>query len=229
VTVAARSEFDGWEANGVVNFDTGRSYRVDLLAGFRYLSLQERLDIAETSLVSSTSPIYAGSGIQSLDTFDMASRFYGGQIGARAEFYNGRFFVNTTAKVALGVTQELLNVNGTTLYTPPVGQPQFLPGGLLALPSNSGNFNRDRFSVVPEFGLNVGYEVMRSIRVTAGYSLIYWNHVLRIGDQLDRVVNVSQISTSVVKPAGGPDRPAVLFADTSFWAQGLTFGVEFRY
>jgi Putative beta barrel porin-7 (BBP7) len=33
------------------------------------------------------------------------------------------------------------------------------PGGLYALPGNIGHYTHDEFSVVPELGINVGYQV----------------------------------------------------------------------
>ena len=46
-------------------------------------------------------------------------------------------------------------------------------------------------------------------------------------EQIDLAVNTSQ------PPLGGglvgPARPAFSFRDSDFWAQGVSFGVEFRY
>jgi hypothetical protein len=83
---------------------------------------------------------------------------------------------------------------------------------------------------VPEVGLNVGYQVTSCVRVYAGYTFLFWNNAARPGEQIDRIVNVSQVP-SAVGPGGlvGTPRPAVLFKDTEFWAQGVNFGLEFRY
>jgi hypothetical protein len=191
--------------------------------------LEEGLGVIESSTVSPTSPVYGGAVIDVIDRFDVESRFYGGQLGARAEFYSGRVFLRASAKVGLGVTQEVLTVGGLTFYTPPGGMTQTAEGGLLALPSNSGRFTRDRFAVVPEVGVTLGYEVNRHVRMTVGYSFLYWSQVLRIGDQLDQTIDVGQVATSLTVPTGTPTRPAVKFADTDFWAQGINFGLELRY
>jgi hypothetical protein len=64
-----------------------------------------------------------------------------------------------------------------------------------------------------------------------GYSFLYWSNVWRAGDQIDRVVDVTQIPNFAppdVQPTGFA-RPGVPFRTSDFWAQGLNFGVEFTW
>jgi hypothetical protein len=61
---------------------------------------------------------------------------------------------------------------------------------------------------------------------------MYWNQVVRPGDQMSHSVNLTQ--NAVLDPNGtgklvGPAQPAPLFNRTDFWATGLNFGVEFRF
>ena len=101
---------------------------------------------------------------------------------------------------------------------------------LRELPSNIGRYNWDVFAVVLEFPINVGYQVTKQLRVFVGYTFLYASKVLRPGDQIDRVVNTTQIPPPLA--AGtliGPARPAFHFKDTDFWAQGINFGLEFRF
>jgi hypothetical protein len=133
--------------------------------------------------------------------------------------------------VALGVTDEDIDINGTTVIAPP-GRPVVVAnGGLLALPSNIGRFDRNRFAVVPEVDLNVGYQITPYVRAFVGYTFLYWSNVARPGDQIDRVINPAQLPTTPVTGAQtfGPARPAPLLRDTDFWAQGINFGVEVRF
>ena len=103
-------------------------------------------------------------------------------------------------------------------------------GGILALPTNSGHFTHDPFAVVPEVGLNVGYQVTNRLRLFMGYSFLYWSNVVRPGDVIDRTVNLTQIPSNLGPGTlVGPARPAVVLKDTDFWAQGLNFGVAVRY
>ena len=56
--------------------------------------------------------------------------------------------------------------------------------------TNSGSFTRNEFSVVPEIGINLGYNVTQNLRLFAGYNFLYWTNVLRVADQVDTTLNV---------------------------------------
>jgi hypothetical protein len=202
----------------------GASFRLDVFAGPRWLQLNEELVISEQV----TDP--TGTLFSVVDHFETRNNFYGGQVGARAEWQSGRWFVNVLGKVALGDTHQDVRINGTTTITAPGAAPITQPGGLLALPTNSGNFSRDAFSVVPEIGINVGRQLNDHLRVFAGYTFLYWSNVARPGDQIDLGVNPTQLPTAAGPGALlGPARPAFTFHESSFWAQGINIGMEFRW
>lgn len=200
------------------------SYRLDLLAGPRWLNLDEDLVITE-QLTDAT-----GTMFTVVDRFETRNNFYGGQIGARAEWQRGRCFVNVLGKVALGVTHQEVRITGTTVITEPGAAPSVQPGGLLALPTNIGSYSRDEFTVVPEIGVKVGCQVTDRVRAFAGYNFLYWSNVVRPGDQIDLAINPTQLPTAD-GPGRlvGPARPAFAFQDTDFWAHGISAGLEFRW
>ena len=145
--------------------------------------------------------------------------------------------VQATAKVALGDVNEQVRVNGVTLTNLVAGPGTPLltyPGGLFAQPSNIGTHSRDRFAVLPQADVNVGYQVFSCARVSVGYSFLYLSNVARPGNEINRALNVTRIpfnndpAGSALVPAG-PAQPAFNARDSSFWAQGLTFGLEVRY
>jgi hypothetical protein len=230
VAGALDSRLQGGELNGICNVCCGCQGRVDLLAGFRYLELDEGLGIAEHITVDPGVPVTGGSTFVVNDQFGTRNRFYGGQLGLRAEARWGDFAVNASARFGLGVTQQSSDVAGSTLITQPGQAPVVRPGGLLALPTNSGHFTRDQFAFAPELGVNLAYQVTPNLRAFVGYSFLYWQHVARPGDQIDRVVNPTQLPLSGGPPQlVGAARPAQVLRDTDFWAQGFNIGVEFRY
>jgi hypothetical protein len=94
---------------------------VDLIGGFRYLDLNEGLGVVENTQVLPTSPVFPGVNIRSFDQIDTRNRFYGGQLGVRAEVWRNRFFANVVGKVALGDTHQTVDINGATTITPPGG------------------------------------------------------------------------------------------------------------
>jgi hypothetical protein len=111
-------------------------------------------------------------------------------------------------------------------------------GGLLALSSNIGHFSRDRFSVVPELGLTVGYNITCHMRVFVGYNFLYMSNVLRPGDQIDPILDARKIPnfvklapTSAAATSTLPIsvHPTVPFNEANFWAQGVNCGLEFHY
>ncbi len=85
-----------------------------------------------------------------------------------------------------------------------------------------------RFAVVPELGLNLGYQFTPVIRGFVGYNFIYWSDVVRPGQQIDLNVNRTFQPGSAI-PRTGATVPGFPFTGTDFWAQGLTVGLEFRF
>jgi len=240
-----RSFVWGAEANYRDNICCGCTYRTDLIAGFRYLNLDERLTIVEdfTRLTPRTvqdfpgGPVVtepAGTRVVIRDSFATRNDFYGGQLGLVNEFHRDRWTLDLRSTVALGGTHQELRIDGSQVRTIPGMAPQTFVGGLLALPSNIGVHSRDVFSVVPEVGVSVGYQVTDHLKAFAGYNFLYCSNVIRPGDQIDPVINVNQVPRFVppgvtVPDPVGPSRPAVLFRETDFWAQGANFGVEYRW
>jgi hypothetical protein len=230
VRASTSSRLWGAEANGVCNLCCGCAYRVDALAGFRYLDFDEDLAVQENISVLPSVAGLGGSRFAVLDRFAASNDFYGGQVGFRAEARRGRLYGQLVGKVALGDMHEAVDVVGVTRITTPAGAATVRPGGLLALPTNIGHHTRDQFAVVPEGALNVGYQLTDHVRAFVGYTFLYASDVARPGGSIDRVVNPSQLPTSTGPGTlVGPARPAFAFKDADFWAQGVNFGLEFRY
>ncbi len=71
-----------------------------------------------------------------------------------------------------------------------------------------------------------------TVRVFAGYDFMYMSSVVRPGNQIDPNINLSQMGPTPNHNPNtlvGPASPGVPFASSNFWAQGVTFGIEFRY
>lgn len=215
--------------------DAGK--RIDLFVGFRYLDLEESLRVQEDILflTPDQNGRPAGSVIQVVDFFGTHNQFYGGQVGVSSEFRRGRWFAETRAQVALGVTHQTVLIDGFQQFTPPGGATVFdNRGGLLAIRgANIGRFEHDRFSVVPEINLNLGYQITPGLRAFFGYSFLYWSNVVRAGNEIDRVVDVTRVPNFVPPglniPPVNPPRPAVRFQQTDFWAQGVNLGMELKW
>jgi hypothetical protein len=235
ISVRAPSSLWGVEPNLICNWCEGCDYRIDVLAGARYLNLKESITIVEDVQQPVTGTVFPNTRVMVTDRFATSNQFYGGQVGLRGTYQCDRFSLTGDVKVALGETHEQTNINGFFSLPAGVVNPDPRPGGLLTTQSNIGNYTRDRFAVVPEVGIKVGYDVTEKIKLSVGYNFLYWSSVMRPGDQIDRNIDVLQVPNFV--PAAQqaaftavvPARPMPLLKETDYWAQGLTFGIEFRY
>jgi hypothetical protein len=193
--------------------------RFDVLAGYRYAQLHEDLTV-NTSL---TSPLFApGTTIQTFDSFGVSNQFNGAELGVSSQSQTCGWTLGLMAKLALGGTRSVVTIDGTTTTT---GTPT-TAGGLLAQPTNLGRFERNDFTVIPELGVTLGYELTPRVRATVGYTLFYWSNVARPGDQIDTNLNPSQFSGGTL--AGMPS-PEFRLTTTDYWAQGLSFGFDCRF
>jgi hypothetical protein len=213
------------------------TFRLDALAGFCYLDLFEKLDIQDTRLIQA--PGFANFGAQVANTGDIFSfqdsfhtrnQFYGGVLGLRGEQLLGNWTISGTARVALGDTHQLINVGGSTTLIPGSGAaPATLPGGILAVPSNSVGLTHNDFSVVPELRAQLSYDLRSWLQLSAGYNVLFWNHVVRPGDQISPVLSASQLPSSPTYAPGTTAVPQPTRNSTDFWAQGVNFSVTLRY
>jgi hypothetical protein len=230
IGVNTYSRLWGAEANLRYNICDNCRWRFDVLGGFRYLNLREGINIQENIMADAAAGAFAGDTILVNDDFNTRNQFYGGQIGTRLGWTWNRWSIDWLAKVALGDTHQVVNIQGNQLITTPAGATSFFNGGLLALGSNSGSFSRDHFTVVPETDLILGFRVTNHMKLLVGYSFLYWSDVARPGNQIDRVIDVTKIPNSgLTVPPTGANRPAPLLKGTDFWAQGLSFGIEFVF
>jgi hypothetical protein len=230
ITASVLNRFWGADTNLRSMLFRGPSYQVSLLGGFRFLDMHESLRMLENDLLlphTSAAPL---TWTTTFDRFGTSNQFYGGQIGADVMWCRGRFFVDVLTKVALGASIQRASINGWSAFSTSHGESGAIGLGELALPSNLGRAYKDQFAVVPEVGVNLGYAVTRHLRLTVGYTFLYWSRVFRPGDQIDTVLNPTEFSAAVGnRSLVGPARPTFTFKDSDFWAQGLNFGAEFRY
>jgi hypothetical protein len=242
VTAHAQANLWGAEVNAWKNacYDyPGTTYSVDLLAGFRFLSADTQLQIGSSSVfnanIPATSPFFpfAGNSLGVLDSFATHNRFYGGQGGIRSKFWAlERLCVEGVFKLALGVTSEDVNISGNQVRIFPNGTNAIYNGGLLALPSNIGHFHRDKFAQVPELGLKLLSPLTSRLTLSAGFTAIYWDRLVRASQQIDRGIDITQVPNFPVLAGTMPTglgRPAVPFRQSELWLLGFTFGAEISW
>ncbi|HUG70256.1 MAG TPA: BBP7 family outer membrane beta-barrel protein [Pirellulaceae bacterium] len=196
--------------------------RLDLLLGYRFLRLDDSLQMNEQL----TSQLVNEPGTFDItDSFATRNEFHGGEIGmSRTESYR-RWTLDMLLKVAFGNVRQSVSIDGSTIIDDGTG-PQAFTGGLLAQRTNIGDYTRDRFALIPELGVTIGYQLTPCWQANFGYSLIYWDRTVRAGEQIDRSVNPNLLPPEV-DPFTGPLRPEFSFQENSFWAQGMNFGLTY--
>lgn len=194
--------------------------RIDMVGGYRYLNLDEQLTI---SAATSTLLTVAVTQDTVFDRFSTSNEFHGGDLGFIWEWESAQWSLELLSKMAIGTTRQQVSVSGGSTIGGVSGT-----GGLLALPSNIGTYNRNIFSVVPELGVTLGYKITPRLKATAGYTLIYWSHVARPGDVIDLDVNTNQLPPAV-PPFAGPARPRFEWDDSALIAHGLSLGLDYRF
>ncbi len=200
--------------------------RLALLAGGRYLSLDEGLNIHELS------QDLPGLGVQGntyllSENYVTHNRFYGGELGAEYDIWLGPVMAEFGGKAAFGPVQETARNGAFTSITEPNGiVTTSTDRALYISPNNAGRFTQTRFAVVPEGNFKLGYDLNQYVRFTVGYTFIYLSDAARPADQLNRNVNVQPIGTPGVFTPAAPF-PGVRTSD--YWVQGLDLGLRFCF
>ena len=206
-------------------------YRFDLLVGYRYLKLEDDLSFSEQLMAAteqaSRIPRFDNvTYIDLRDSFATSNEFHGADIGFAWEGYRGPWSLELMGRVGIGNTHHEVAIRGATTSSAN-GNSVTDSGGLLALDTNIGTYSRDEFGFLPEVNATLGYSISPRMRLLVGYTFLYWNNVARAGDQIDTTINTDFLPD--VQATTGPNRPAFSFVDTSYWAQGLSLGLDYRW
>jgi hypothetical protein len=191
------------DVNARLNATCEDQYRLDWLVGYRFFRLDENLRIDSQSSLR-----------QIRDDFQTGNVFHGAQIGLTGEYRWERVYVDATGKIAFGRTEQELEIQGgSRLRNGSLGE------GLLAAATNRGRTSRNRYGVVPETDLKLGYQVGDHLRVSVGYTFLYISNVARPRRAIDTTISPAQLGL----------QPTRLDPASDIWVQGLTLGLEMRY
>ena len=209
---------------------------VDGLLGYRYLWLNERLDLfGQTQSAGAMgtflgTPLPIGTTVFTTDSFRTNTQFHGVQMGSRAQYRRDIFTLTAFGKYGLGVNLETLNTTGITTASGPGGS-QTAVGGVRVLPSNLSATTHNQFSMMGETGIELGVQLTNHINIRVGYNLLWWSSVLRPGSVVSPAVTRSQVP---IDPTYSPTPvanalPMTAFHSSDFLAHGLTVGAVFGW
>ena len=245
--------YPGGPLNRLCNFFKNGVRRTDVLYGIRWTSLDESLQVTEDLQEFVAIPpatIVLGNEIDVFDRFVTENEFWGAEIGYETEWEYRRWSLNCLSKVAIGNMRQRVTILGATTIDDNAGTVETTAGGLLTqgymhpgvdgIPGNAddfyvgniGAYERDEFSMIPEIGLTLGYDLTNRLKLTAGYTLVYLSNVVRPGDQIDLDVNGNLLQRNgtpdpdTIVPG---DHPRFVFHQTDLWAHGLNFGAEYTW
>jgi hypothetical protein len=238
-TVGAHSELWGLDLATRYRFELTPYLSGDFLLGYRRMELLENLTVSDVIVPIMPSFTFQGhtvtpapgASIQDYDRFATNNTFNGVDLGGRLRWQSGFDWFATSLyfKEALGATTETVNISGATSLVSGGGVVTS-PGGILALPSNGGNFTRTVFGSVTEGGVSFIITPWKYTRFEVGYSAMYWNSVVRPGNQINYNVSYTQVPTSqnYAGTASG-NAPTFRFQSQGLTVQTLNFGLSFYY
>ena len=205
------------------SIDCDLFHRRWLVGGYRYLQLQDSVNVFDTAVISSATP----SGLPrttatTTDLFDSTTQFHGGEFGIIERWWHKRVSLQVLGKVALGASIFDTDISGATTTDGAV----IAAGGVLAQPTNAGSHQSALFAAMGELGISLDYALWSQCRASVGYTFLWWSAVSRAGAQIDRRVNATQFPPGSL---AGPALPSFTQRTSDFWAQGLTLGLEYQF
>lgn len=234
VNLYTSTRVQGAEATLIGNLVARPGVKVNAVAGYRFLQVNEGLRVETRSMQYPTPQSgYFQTLALTADQFDGRNEFHGGQLGLVGDFHRGPFYVEVVGKVALGTNFQVVAVSGEThLITAanPVPLYRSYFGGAYSTQANIGRATQTVFAVVPEAVLKVGLKYGENSRFYIGYDYLGLSTAVRPGDQIDRTINPTLVPS--LNPGGavfGPDRPRLGITTSDFWVQGLVIGFEARF
>jgi hypothetical protein len=240
LTVTASESLWGGEANYWSNlyYDwPGTTCSVEGMVGVRYLNLRDDIRIGRVSAFNAAPvgfPAYAflaGNLISEQESFATRNQFLGGQVGVRGNMFFDKLVISGELKLAVGNVNEQITIQGSQTRTLPSGQVLVASRALLALPSNIGRHNRNQFAEVPEMGVKFAFPINNYLTIAAAFNTMYWSRIARPADQIDRVIDTSQIPSfpSAGAAPGLLGRPTVPFTQSDYWLFGAMLTAEFTW
>jgi len=215
-------------------------FGIDFPIGFRYVNLNDVLTITNAAASINSDfgvpfqGLQFGPGNRTVvtDMFKATNEFRGGEFGARIVCRHGAFALVMEPRVSIGSTNRNVIIDGSTVLEQPDNQRQTVAGGVLAVSTNSGQHNDERFTVLPEGRLTVAWDVFPWMRLQFGYEITYWPDVERAADHVNRSVDLRQVPTSLnftSNPTSDLTGPFFRLKDSDFLLQTASIGITFFF
>lgn len=197
VQTSARTTFTGGDINWRHLLTRGDSYRLELLAGYRQMYLGDEL--ASSFAVNPLGPAALGlTRLTGSDAVRSRNDFFGPQLGLYASTGWNRLTLEGHSSFAMGVTaSEVRFARSRSGGLNPLASPLLAVAGVpplataaLATAANAFTLSRPNtagevtyFGAVCETGLRASWRLTDHLRLSGGYSWLYWNNVRRAQEE----------------------------------------------
>lgn len=195
--------------------------------GYAYYQLDDELIVSDfRQVIGGGGGLAIGTTLRETDRFAVDNDFHGAALGVRSQTEFRGWSLASMLKLGLGVTTSNLSISGSTTASVPLGgggtDVSTRNSGLLAQGTNSGSEDFEEFAVAPELELTLSRRMNRDWNVSVGYRLMYISRVMRAGEQIDPLLNLSQLDPGGLSGFASPSRTG-FYNDLT--AQAITIGL----
>jgi hypothetical protein len=211
---------------------------ISVLGGYRYyhqdslVFLHQEYRIVDDMGLPSGTPD-EGTQVFGSEKFAGRNEFHGGEIGIQGRIQRRRWWCEGLAAVALGGTERVVFVEGSTLFVDPIpanNVPPNVDGGVLLTSSetNFGRYTDNKFQAVPRFRIGAGWQLNEWLGFRAGYNLVIWD-IVQAADHLPPGLAVDPRNIPEVQGGGGADPAFPGIRETTMVSHGLDLGLELSF
>lgn len=199
---------------------------LEFATGYRFLYLQDQLNLNERVLLEPGGLIAPGTGYEVRDDFTARNLYHLWQFGLSHTENHGNWLFNIRGNVGMGVVRREVDIHGTTNYFVGSTATSQQSGGLLALRTNSGTHSETDFAILPELNVNLKRRLGEHLSAHVGYSILFLPDAVQAVDHVPTAIDPRNIPLE--QPGGGPD-PQFKFVTEDLVLHGLNFGLRYDY
>ncbi|WP_020470168.1 BBP7 family outer membrane beta-barrel protein [Zavarzinella formosa] len=227
--LGAKTLFGG-ELAGRFGLVEGDGWRIDGLAGYRYLDYRESLR-AVAGVVTVAKFLNPGTAIVSRDEITTKNSYNGFLLGFQADATWNDWTLTIRPRVSIAVADREVTREGLTQIILPGGGRLVKQEGTYLLKQDMGDFRANEVTALPELDLGLSYAVTSNLRLFAGTSALFLpvvakaNNQLQLGIRPDRLPAGMATKLDSLPPLNSGEPPI----RNNLLLISMSLGMEFRF